>query len=760
MSGDDNIDDEDEAVFDEDFILDQEGASGSKQPEDAAGGQPEEQPGQVSASFSAWEGEGDDDEEPAFDDDEAFVLEDEPAAIPSVTAGQPQALGDDQDEAFVLDEDATPAAAFAGGQSDADVDFVLEEEATPTAAFAADQSGILGSGDEDQYVVEEDRESAPAAAAASLEDMFSGQQEQLETTASHPEEGALFDAGAVSSQNEFDVGDERHFMETGGSGWDGEDTDPETLGVTKPLPPMESPTLGDAQELLDADATTMEIEEDPELELVEFDADLDQPATVPVFQVEDDAESDVDPVLVLEDAEDGGGSDVDPVLVLEGADDAYDSEAEPALAMGHRDDTEPGEGWEPLLDSTSLDDDVPDPYQDRDQDQDQDHEHPQELLARPERQPDYSEHAAQFVDEHGIPGASEHHVVGAVEPLPHRPWRGLLAVAATILVMGLAGVAYVKPQAFLDVFGVKPEKIEVLKINRPGIDVDITVPDVDINIEPEPPVVTPVATPPVVKPPVVKPVVKPVVRPPVVKPPVVKPVVKPPVVMPVPYTPVAPPAPVVPNTGMTAVQLNELDRIPFGRGRDDGYMKGTSKGNLSLSNNPEILRREFDLVMGSKALAQLMNNNIFFGRVKALDSLFVTLRLDRGEVTLPLADIRVLTHLAFDEYQSLRRQGKAGYIYLRNNNRLGGLIVAQRDDSVILQVQSNRVIIPRSAIEHITENEIQKTVQFSEDDSLEDDDWVRRLVEERLSKQPARRIKDPGTVSIDPDSTSTPEGKR
>ena len=176
-----------------------------------------------------------------------------------------------------------------------------------------------------------------------------------------------------------------------------------------------------------------------------------------------------------------------------------------------------------------------------------------------------------------------------------------------------------------------------------------------------------------------------------------------------------------------------------------------------LSNRPAAIRREFDLIMGSNALAQLMNNNIFFGRIKALDSIFVTLTFGRGEVSLPLEDVRVLTHLARDEFKSLKNQGTAGSIYLRNNNRLRGIIVAQRDDSVILQVKSNRVMIPKSAIEHI-QTQPNDTVQFAEDDTVETDDWVRQLVEERLNKAPKDRKR--GTVYVEPKPPSIPPKPR
>lgn len=738
MSGDDNshdIHDDDDDVFDdghvfddddvfnEDFVLDKDDVPAHKQP----GGQPA--------------GDEDNDEEPAFDDDEAFVLSDEPVSSPAA-AGQPLILEDadeDEDLSFVLEEESTPVAA-----ADGERDFVLEDEATPAAAagdidFVLEDEYADADADADDYVLSD---VGRAVAARSLDDLFTAEPSQLETTPSRPEEGALFDAADVRAEHEFNTGEDRQFVEEGGLGWDGSDTDPETLGVTRPELPKEAPSLGDAQELLDADAAAMEIEGDPELELVEYDSDLDTPSRSRIEGAEDDSVwvLDGDEARAQEQALDDGDADLEPTLVLDG-----------------RDESDPGEGWEPLDDSVSLDEHgAPDPYQE--QEQEHEHEHDEGVHVAAEPEPDYSEYAEQFIDQHGA-GAEGHRAVGTVEPPRRRPLRSLLAVAATLVVMGLAGVAYVKPQVFLDFLGVKPKKVEVLKINRPGVDMDVSVPDVDIKLEPD----APAPKPPAPKPPAPKlpapklPAPEPlVVKAPIPNPPAPKlPAPKPPV----PYTPPPPPAPVAPNTGLPkAVQLTELDKIPFGENRDDGYMKGTDKGRMGARNSPEALKRKWDLVMGSKALAQLMNNNIFFGRVKALDSVHVTLRLERGEVSLPLADIRVLTHLAFDEFESLRKQGKDGFVYLRNNNRLGGVIVAQRDDSVILQVQSNRVIIPKSAIEHIQEVDKQKGVQFSEEDTLDQDDWVRRLVEEQLRKRPTKAIKDPGTVSV-PDAPA-PEGKR
>ena len=116
----------------------------------------------------------------------------------------------------------------------------------------------------------------------------------------------------------------------------------------------------------------------------------------------------------------------------------------------------------------------------------------------------------------------------------------------------------------------------------------------------------------------------------------------------------------------------------------------------------------------------------------------MTLNVLGGEVTLGRKDVRVLTSLGKQDYDKLRSGGKAGYVYLRNNNRLRGIIVATRDDSITLEVASNRVIIPRSAIEQIrtTSTTTTKQVTFAEDDAADSEqEWLKRMIDKQLRKK-------------------------
>ena len=132
------------------------------------------------------------------------------------------------------------------------------------------------------------------------------------------------------------------------------------------------------------------------------------------------------------------------------------------------------------------------------------------------------------------------------------------------------------------------------------------------------------------------------------------------------------------------------------------------------------------ILPGSQAFAQLNNGNFFVGNVKAVDADFVTLRLEKGEVTLAVAQLKTIVPLASSEYQQLKKVDQ-GFVRLNNRNRLLGTILATKDENIILENKANRIVIPKSAIEEL--GTVGRTSVRLAD---EDNSWVDRVIEKQL----------------------------
>ncbi|MCA8956386.1 MAG: hypothetical protein KDC87_09940 [Planctomycetes bacterium] len=177
------------------------------------------------------------------------------------------------------------------------------------------------------------------------------------------------------------------------------------------------------------------------------------------------------------------------------------------------------------------------------------------------------------------------------------------------------------------------------------------------------------------------------------------------------------------------------------------YLAGAVEHNAMEKQRNKTVTPDSGLLMGSSALAQLYNDNIFVGKVKSLDASYVTLRLETGEITLARAGIRTLTTLAAGEAQEWRRAVATGILRLRNNNRLNGQIVETRDDAVVLQLNANRVVVPRTAIEEVSEGR-RKGIQFADGEELDQDSWFKNLVERRIQAKKKERDKTKNTVRV------------
>lgn len=137
-----------------------------------------------------------------------------------------------------------------------------------------------------------------------------------------------------------------------------------------------------------------------------------------------------------------------------------------------------------------------------------------------------------------------------------------------------------------------------------------------------------------------------------------------------------------------------------------------------------------DLTPGASALAHLHNGNYFIGTVKAVDAAMVTLKLEKGEVTIASGQIRKVSKLGSTEFLELQRS-VTGFVRLSNNNRLVGSILSSvADDNIVLEMKSDRIILPKSAIDEIVKQPEQGEVRFDLGESEEK--WLQDLAERQL----------------------------
>lgn len=133
---------------------------------------------------------------------------------------------------------------------------------------------------------------------------------------------------------------------------------------------------------------------------------------------------------------------------------------------------------------------------------------------------------------------------------------------------------------------------------------------------------------------------------------------------------------------------------------------------------------------GSRAFAQLHNGNYFVGRVKKVAEAAITLRVATGEVTLPRDAVAQLTRLGSAEYEELQRATQ-GSVRLTNNQRLvGGILTRIADDHVVLEVRSNRVMLPKDSVGQILSGDDRREVRLGT--TSEEDHWLRTIAAREL----------------------------
>lgn len=149
---------------------------------------------------------------------------------------------------------------------------------------------------------------------------------------------------------------------------------------------------------------------------------------------------------------------------------------------------------------------------------------------------------------------------------------------------------------------------------------------------------------------------------------------------------------------------------------------------------------------GSRAFAQLHNGNYFVGRVKKVAEAAITLRVATGEVTLPRDAVAQLTRLGSAEYEELQRATQ-GSVRLTNNQRLvGGILTRIADDHVVLEVRSNRVMLPKASVGQILSGDDGRDVRLGT--TSEEDHWLRTIAARELGT--GRGLEAPSETAASP----------
>lgn len=156
------------------------------------------------------------------------------------------------------------------------------------------------------------------------------------------------------------------------------------------------------------------------------------------------------------------------------------------------------------------------------------------------------------------------------------------------------------------------------------------------------------------------------------------------------------------------------------------------------------------LTLGSRAFAQLRNGNYFVGSVKRIEEASLTLLVGEGEVSLPNDSIVRLTKLGAGDYEALMKVTE-GSVRLTNSNKLVGSIIRDiADDHVVLEFRSNRVVLPKSAVDDIVEGAASGGVRLGT--TAQEESWLREIAERELGTglAPTESPKAAGATSAAP----------
>ena len=106
------------------------------------------------------------------------------------------------------------------------------------------------------------------------------------------------------------------------------------------------------------------------------------------------------------------------------------------------------------------------------------------------------------------------------------------------------------------------------------------------------------------------------------------------------------------------------------------------------------------------------------------------LMVGKGEVVLPRDEVAKVTTLDSGDYADLQR-ATTGFLKLSNNNRLvGAILESVVDDHYVLQMRSDRIVVPRSAVDSVVADVGNEGLRFG---SLGgEEEWLRQVAAQKL----------------------------
>ena len=307
--------------------------------------------------------------------------------------------------------------------------------------------------------------------------------------------------------------------------------------------------------------------------------------------------------------------------------------------------------------------------------------------------PEFAEVAAGDAELYGESVEPPARTVGA----PSRRNRMLMllpSVAAAVLVLGAGAVVVLRPEWFGLHF--RPQLVERVQVARPNIEVRVPAPPMPVAAATADPGVAPTPVVPSGTPD-----------------------------MP-PVTPVLPPngeqprhpAP-PPQVGRAAPPADPSKLLPVGDTMWIGDLAAREQRGTPW----------LDVRLGAKAFAQLHNGNFFVGSVKAVAADVLVLKVGTGEVTLSRAEVDKVTPLDSEEYQELQR-ATTGVLRLSNKNRLVGTILKSvADDNYVLQMRSDRIVVPKSSVDTFVE---QNGDRLKFGTGQDEEAWLREMAARQL----------------------------
>ncbi len=191
--------------------------------------------------------------------------------------------------------------------------------------------------------------------------------------------------------------------------------------------------------------------------------------------------------------------------------------------------------------------------------------------------------------------------------------------------------------------------------------------------------------------------------------------------------------PVAPSSSQPQVDTNAADQLAANSTLPRYLPAGESLWIGQFDGGAKTTAEWATVAPGSRAFAQLENGNFFIGSVKAVAADALVLTVKHGEVMLPRAEIRKVTTLDSRDYADLQRATQ-GFLKLSNDNRLvGEILESVGDDHYVLQMHSDRIVIPRSEVQEVVQRGGNEGLRFG---SLGDEEqWLRDVAGRQLESQ-------------------------